>query len=65
MERLYTSNVRINNGNKKCPMGKSNFAVNLPLKLLRATVTNADAGSLKSLHTCHTLFDTYFNELFN
>ena len=35
----------------KCPIGKSIFAVNLPLKLFRATVDNADIGSLKSLHT--------------
>ena len=27
------------------------FAVNLPLKLFRATVANADIESLKSLHT--------------
>ena len=32
--------------------------VNLPLKLFRATVTNTDTGSLKSLHT---LFDTYLD----
>ena len=37
-------------------MGKYIFAVNFPLKLLRATVEDADTGSLKSLHT---LFDTY------
>ena len=51
MERLYTSNVSISNGKIKCPIGKSIFAVNLPLKLFRATVANADIGSLKSLHT--------------
>ena len=33
-----------------CAIGKSIFAVNLPLKLLRATTTNAETGSLKSLH---------------
>ena len=32
-------------------MGKSIFAVNLPLKLFRATIANADIGSLKSFHT--------------
>ena len=32
-------------------MGKSIFTVNLLLKLFRATVDNADIGSLKSLHT--------------
>ena len=51
MERLYTSNVSISNGNIKCPIGKSIFTVNLPLKLFRGTVANADIGSLKSLHT--------------
>ena len=35
----------------KYPIGKSIFAVNLPLKLFRTTVANADIGSLKSLHT--------------
>ena len=32
-------------------MGKSIFAVNLPLKLFPATVANVDIESLKSLHT--------------
>ena len=36
---------------KKCPIGKSIFAENFPLKLLRATVANTDIGNLKSLHT--------------
>ena len=35
----------------KCPIGKTLFAVNLPLKLFRTTVANADIGSLKPLHT--------------
>ena len=51
MERLYTSYGSIDNGNIKCPIGKSIFAVNLPIRLFRATVANADTGSLKSLHT--------------
>ena len=51
MERLQTSNVSISNGNIKCPIGKSIFVVNLPLKLFRATVANADIRSLKSPHT--------------
>ena len=55
MERLYTFNVSISNGNIKCPIGKSffcsKFAVKLVLKLVRATVANADIGSLKFLHT--------------
>ena len=33
------------------PDRKMNFAVNSPLKRFRATVANADTGSLKSLHT--------------
>ena len=53
-----TSNVRVSNGNIKWPIGKSIFAVNLPLKVFRATVSNTDTGSLKSLHT---LFDTYLD----
>ena len=60
MERLLTSNVSIINGNIKCPIGKSIFAVNLTLKLFRATVANADIGSWKSLHT---LFDTYLDHM--
>ena len=40
------------------PDQKSIFAVNLPLKLFRATVANTDTGSLKSLYT---LFDTHFD----
>ena len=51
MEKFKTYNVSISNGNTKCPIGKSLFAVNLPFKLFRATVANADIGSLKSLHT--------------
>ena len=39
------------NSNIKCPIGKSIFAVNLPLKFFRATIANSDIGSLKSLHT--------------
>ena len=48
MERLKTSSISVSNGNIKCPIGKSIFAV--------TAVANADTGSLKSLHT---LFDTY------
>ena len=51
MDRLLTSNVSISDGNIKYLIGKSIFAVNLPLKLFRATVANADIGSVKSLHT--------------
>ena len=58
MERLMTSNVSVSNGNLICPIGKSIFAVNMPLKLFRANVTNANTESLKSLHT---FFDTYLD----
>ena len=51
MERLQTFNISIINGNIKCLIGKSIFAVNLPLKLFRATIANADIESLKFLHT--------------
>ena len=60
MERLKTSNVSISNGNIKCPIGKSIFAVNLPLKRFCATVANADIEGLKSLHT---LFDKYLDHI--
>ena len=35
-------------------------AVNLPLKLIRATVVNADIGSLRSLHTFLIFFFFFF-----
>ena len=38
---------------------KSIFAVNLPLKLVRATIAYGDIGSQKSLH----LFDKYFDHM--
>ena len=41
-------------GNIKYPIGKSIFAVNLPLQLFPSTVGNADIGSLKSL-SIHSL----------
>ena len=41
-------------------MGKDIFAVNMPLKLFRATVANADMESLKFLHT---LFGTYLDNM--
>ena len=54
--RLKTLDISVSNGklvtrygNIKCPIGgktnKDNFAVNLPLKLFRATITNADTAS--------------------
>ena len=58
MERLWTSDVRVSNGNVKSTFEKSIFAVNLPLKLFHATVTNTNTGRLNSLHT---LFDTYLD----
>ena len=48
------------NGNIKYPIGKSIFAVNLPLKLYRVTIANTDTESLKSLHT---LFDTFLSHM--
>ena len=44
-----TSNVNTSNGNIKCSIRKSIFAVNLPLKFFRATAANADTGRVKSL----------------
>ena len=49
---------RVSNGNLKYPFGKSIFAVDLPLKLFHATVSNANTESLKSFHT---LFATYLD----
>ena len=58
MERLQTFNVSVSNGNLKYPIGKSIFALNLNLKLFRATVVNAYTENVKSLHT---LFATYLD----
>ena len=55
MEWLQTSNVSISNGNIKYPIGKSIFAVNLPLKFFHA-IANAGIGSLKSLHILKKCF---------
>ena len=44
------------NGNKKYRIGKSVFALNLPLELFRVTVTNANIGSLNSFHTFFTKY---------
>ena len=60
MERLLVSAVSVSNVNIKYMIQKSNFAVNLPLKLLRAIVAYAGTGSRKSLHT---LFDTYLDHI--
>ena len=52
MERLKTSDVSISNRNIKCPIGKSIFAVILPLKLFRVAVANVDIGNLSpSIHS--------------
>ena len=55
-----TFNVSISNVNIKYPIGKSIFAVNLPVQLFPATVANADIRSLKSLHT---LCDKYLDHM--
>ena len=55
-----TSNVSVSKGSIKCPIGKSIFTVNLPIKLFHATVANADTENLKSLHT---LFDAYLDNI--
>ena len=60
MERLLTPNVRVSYGNYNSQTEKSSFAVNFPLKPLRATVANVETGCPKSLHT---LFDTYFDHM--
>ena len=46
-------NVSISNGNIKCLIGKSIFAVKLLLKLFRATIANADIEVYSlSIHSC-------------
>ena len=64
MERFYTSDASVSNGNikhVKYPVENSIFqSENLPLKPFRPIVANADTESLKSLHT---LFDTYFDHM--
>ena len=57
MERLYTSNDSVINGNIKCPIGRSIFGINLPLKLFRATVGHADTKTLKFFQTLITYMD--------
>ena len=52
--------VSMSNGNMKYPIGKSIFAVKLPLKLFPTTFANADIGSLKSFHK---LFDKYLDHM--
>ena len=52
-------NVSITNGNINYPIGKSIFAVNLPSKVFRATVTNVDIGSLSfSIHSLQNVCST-------
>ena len=51
---------RSRNGSIKCTIRKSNFAVNFPLKLFRATVANANTGSLKFLRS---LFETFLDHI--
>ena len=48
---MYGETLDFQCQHQQCPIWKSIFAVNLPLKLFRATVDNADIGNLKSLHT--------------
>ena len=55
MARFLTSNVKVSNGKIKLF-----FAVNLKIKLFRATVANSNTGNLKTLHT---LFDTYLDHM--
>ena len=61
MERLSTSSVSVSNGKLKYLIGKSIFALNLPLKIFRVMVANANTESLKSLKSIHTLFYTYLD----
>ena len=60
MEKLKTSDVSISNGKIIYPIGKTIFAVNLPVELFPATVSNADISSPKSFHT---LFDKLLDHM--
>ena len=60
MERILDFQCQCQDGNIKYLSGKSIFAVNLLLNLLRATIANADTESPQSLHT---LFGTYLNHM--
>ena len=51
IRRGKTFDVGISNSNIKYNIGKSIFAVNLPLKVLHVTTANGDIGSLKSMCT--------------
>ena len=64
MERLWTSNDSISNGNRNCLIGKSLFAINLPLQFFHATVANDDIESFKSFNTfLKKLFVPYASEI--
>ena len=55
------SSVSVGNENKNMPDRKIIiFVVNLPLKLFRDTIPNADTGTLESHHT---LFAMYLNHM--
>ena len=56
----YTPNVKINNSNINCLIGKLIFAINLPLKVFSAPVASTENGSLNSLYT---LFNTYLEHM--
>ena len=60
LSKMYGDNRLPMSASVKCLIGKSIFAVNLPLKLFRVTVKNADTGILKSLQT---LFDTHWDHM--
>ena len=49
--QILDFHISVSNGNMKCPIGKSIFAVNLPLQLFPAPIANANTRSLKSHHT--------------
>ena len=48
MERLLTSSVSVSSGYQQYPIGKSIFAIHLPLKLFRATVAICKCWHWKS-----------------
>ena len=60
MERLKTSNVTISNGNMDEFNSKFTAKIDFSDRVFYIIITDADIGSLKSLHT---LFERYLNHM--
>ena len=60
MGRRKTSNVRISNGSRESFNGKFTAKIDFPIRYFMLLFSDADVGSLKSLHI---LFDKYFDHM--